>query len=245
MIKELEDYNWFPKIFRRFQQEYIGSIIIWTRFYQPLVPVIRLLLNENNVNTVQDLCSGSGMPAICMQRQLGGHGKTILSDKFPEPTFQDDAAVAYLKLEVDVLQLKPEQNICYTMYNAFHHFTDMEKQGLVQKMQATGAPFIIAEVLEPGLLTMLKIILTTTAVQLLTAPFVRPFSLLRLLFTYIIPVNVFTVTYDGIISVLKSRSVKQYQILLQEMGNEIYKITVHRYAGWKGAVICIKGHPKK
>jgi hypothetical protein len=245
MIKELEDYNWFPKIFRRFQLEYIGSIILWSRFYQPLVPVIKLLMKENDIHTVQDLCSGSGMPAVFMQQQLNGDCKTVLSDKFPEQSFIDSAPIQYLKKETDVLSLLPERNTCYTMYNAFHHFTAAEKKQIVQQFQNADAPFVIAEILQPGLLTLIKIILTTTVLQLLTAPFVQPFSLLRLLFTYIIPVNLFTVTYDGIISVLKSKSEKQYQLFIKKMGNDSYTITVDRYSSWKGAVICIKGNPKK
>ena len=57
MIKELEDYNWFPKILRRFQMEYIGSIIKWADYYQPLVLITNKLLKENNINIIQDLCS--------------------------------------------------------------------------------------------------------------------------------------------------------------------------------------------
>ena len=83
MIKELEDYNWFPQLFRHFQTAYIGSIIKWTKFYKPLVPVVQHLLNENKINNIQDLCSGSGMPAVFMQQQLSGDYKTTLSDKFP------------------------------------------------------------------------------------------------------------------------------------------------------------------
>lgn len=245
MIKELEDYNWFPKILRRFQMEYIGSIIKWLHFYGPLVPVLQTLLKENNTDRIQDLCSGSGMPAIYIQNQIGDGYKTILSDKFPEHSFANTLTVHYLQQESDVLQLFPEQTMCYTMYNAFHHFTDLQKQQIIKKMQAANVSFVFAEILEPDIFTLIKIVFTTTILQVVTAPFVHPFSLMRLLFTYIIPVNLFTVTYDGIISVFKSKSVKQYQKLLCGLANGRYEISVHRYNSWKGAVICIKGNLKK
>ena len=245
MIKELEDYNWFPKILRRFQMEYIGSIIKWADYYQPLVLITNKLLKENNINIIQDLCSGSGMPAVYMQEQIGDNYTTILSDKFPEPSFVNSTTVNYLQQETDVLHLLPQQEIMYTMYNAFHHFSDEDKVRLLQKFQQANAPFIIAEILQPDLLTLGKIFFTTTILQLIAVPFVQPFSLLRLLFTYIIPVNLFTITYDGMVSVFKSRSVKQYQQLIQSISNENYNIYVDRYSSWKGAVICIKGNPKK
>lgn len=245
MIKELEDYNWFPKLFRQYQAAYIGSIITWVNFYKPLVPVVQQLLNENKINKIQDLCSGSGMPAVFMQHQLRGDYKTILSDKFPELSFTDTENIIYLKKETDVLLLKPEHNTCYTMYNAFHHFTGSEQQHLLKNLQAANAPFIIAEILEPDFFTLTKIVFTTTIIQLLTAPFVKPFSLLRLLFTYIIPVNILTVTYDGVISVFKSKSVQQYQNLVNIIAHENYEITIHKINNWKGTITYIKGNPKK
>ncbi len=245
MIKELEDYNWFPKIFRRFQMEYIGSIIQWVHFYQPLVPVLKTILEENNINTIHDLCSGSGMPAVYIQEQMGDKYKTILTDKFPESSFVNTTTVNYLQEEADVMGLLSEHARCYTMYNAFHHFNHQQQQQIIQKLQTANVPFVFAEILEPDFFTLIKIIFTTTVLQLLTTPFVRPFSLLRLLFTYIIPVNVFTVTYDGVVSVLKSKSVKQYQKLLEEVTKSSYALSVHKYSSWKGTVICIKGNPKK
>jgi hypothetical protein len=245
MIKELEDYNWFPQLFRHFQTAYIGSIITWTKFYKPLVPVVQHLLNENKINNIQDLCSGSGMPAVFMQQQLSGDYKTTLSDKFPVQSFTKTKNVIYLKKETDVLLLKPEHDTCYTMYNAFHHFTDSEQQQLLKSLQAANAPFVIAEILEPDFFTMIKIIFTTTVMQLLTAPFVKPFSLLRLLFTYIIPVNLITVTYDGVISVFKSKSAQQYQNLVNKTANGNYEMTVHKIRNWKGTITYIKGNPQK
>jgi hypothetical protein len=245
MIKELEDYNWFPQLFRHFQAAYIGSIIKWTKFYKPLVPVVQQLLSENKISNIQDLCSGSGMPAVFMQQQLSGNYKTILSDKFPEHSFATTENIIYLKNETDVLLIKPEHDICYTMYNAFHHFTDSEKQAVLKNLQAANAPFVIAEILEPDFFTLIKIGFTTTVIQLLTVPFVKPFSLLRLLFTYIIPVNILTVTYDGVISVLKSKSAQQYNNLVNKIANGNYEMTVHKIRNWKGTITYIKGNPKK
>jgi hypothetical protein len=53
---------------------------------------------------------------------------------------------------------------------------------------------------------LLKIIFTTTIGQIILTPFVKPFSWMRLVFTYIIPINLFTITWDGVVSVLKSES---------------------------------------
>ena len=245
MVKELEDQAWFPDVFRRYQVEYIGSIVTWFKFYSPLVADIQKLTDENKTIVIQDLCSGSGIPAIYMHRQLKGNYQTILSDKFPVSSFTNSNEISYLKEEVDVLLLEPQPSVCYTMYNGFHHFSNTEQQLLVKKMIAKKNPFFIAEILTPGFFTMMKIILTTTLIQLLTAPFVKPFSFTRLFFTYIIPVNLFTVLYDGIISVIRSKTAKQYADLLGSLSANEFKISIHQHSNWKGRVVCIKGMPVK
>jgi hypothetical protein len=56
---------------------------------------------------------------------------------------------------------------------------------------------------------------------LVFTPFIRPLSLRRIFFTYILPVNLITITYDGIISVLKSRTADQYRSLFAEHGASV------------------------
>jgi hypothetical protein len=59
----------------------------------------------------------------------------------------------------------------------------------------------------------------TTIGVLLFSPFIKPFSWQRLFFTYIIPINIITISFDGIISVLKSRSFNAYKKLYSGVNN--------------------------
>jgi hypothetical protein len=243
MLKELEDYNWFPKILRRWQTEFIGSVAIWTNLYKPLVPVLNKMITDNSIINLQDCCSGSGAPAIYVHKQLAIQLPLLLTDKYPDESFTNKPPVVYSVHPADVLQMQPVENILYTMYNAFHHFSAEHQQYILQKMAATKTPFLIAELLEPGFISIIKIFFTTTLGQIFTAPFVQPFSLSRLFFTYIIPVNLFTITYDGIISVLKSKTVKQYNMLIENISTPNYTINVSRVNNIKGNVVYIKGEP--
>jgi hypothetical protein len=243
MIKELEDYSWFPKTLRRWQLEFVGAISVWTKLYQPIATMLDEMIVSNKVVAVQDTCSGSGIPAVDVYRRLVIKVPVTLTDKYPGTVFENTNGVSYSLKPVDVLQMQPVAGTVYSMFNAFHHFSAAQQKEFVNKMIFHKAPFIIAEILEPDLLNMVKIIFTTTIIQLLTAPFVKPFSLLRLLFTYIIPVNLFTVTYDGIISVMRSKTAKQYNDLLKDISNPSYGITVNTINNWKGNLVYIKGEP--
>ena len=243
MLKELEDYNWFPPLFRRFQAEYIGSIVKWFHIYLPLVPVLRDLLINSKSSRVQDLCSGSGLPSVCLHHDIQPGFPWILSDKFPPPNYYFKEDLFYLSGSSDILQLEPVKDTCYTLFNAFHHFTNHEQQHIIHRFISAGSPFLIAEILEPGILNLLKIFFTTTVLQLLLAPFVQPFSLLRLFFTWLVPLNLFTVCYDGLVSVIKSKKLHQYRSLLEGYSNPAYRISINRISNWKGGLIYLKGHP--
>jgi len=228
---------------RRYQSEYIGSLVKWLSIYRPVVQEFKDLVECLNPQFVQDLCSGSGIPAIYMQEHVATIPNSILSDKFPDLKFSPTLKINYLKTPVDVLQLDPQPGVVYSMYNALHHFTDDEKLMLIIKMRNKKNGFLFAEILQPDLLTMIKVIFSSTLLQLLTAAFVKPFSLSRLFFTYIIPVNIITVLYDGIISVMKARSSKQYATLLNELSSAGYNISVGKCGSWKATIVFIKGMP--
>jgi uncharacterized ParB-like nuclease family protein len=183
------------------------------------------------------------MPAVYLQQQLPANIPTLLTDKYPVTGFKNKPATTYSSIPVDVLEIQPSANTVYTMYNAFHHFSAEQQKALVKKMAAYKTCFLIGEILTPGFFNLVKILLTTTLLQLLVAVFVKPFSWSRLFFTYIIPVNLFTVTYDGIISVTRSKTAKEYDDLLQDISNPSYSITVHTIKNWKGDLVYIKGEP--
>jgi hypothetical protein len=241
MLKELEDYDGFPKALRRWQMDFIGTAVVWAKIYKPLTPMLQELLASNNCKTIQDLCSGSGVPAIYLQQHIKSGVPLLLTDKYPYTAFTNQADVRYATNSIDVTALQPQQYIGYTMFNAFHHFSSAQQVAIVQKMVSARASFLFAEILEPTIFVAIKIVITTTVLQWLAAPFIKPFSLSRLFFTCIIPVNLVTVTYDGIVSILKSKTVKQYNDLVSGLAADNYTITVQKVKTVGGNIVYIKG----
>lgn len=225
-MKELEDQYWFPALLRNYQTEFIGSVVVLLRVYAPLTRRLRQRLGAS-VHMV-DLCSGSGEPAITIHRECGTFSSLTLTDKFPGRPQAPDAAWSYVLEPVDALDLEPERGTCYTMFNALHHFSDQDKLRIIRRLRDNGSEACFVELLEPTFLCALKVVLMGTMGTLLFAPFVRPFSLGRLFFTYIVPVNVVTITYDGVVSVLRARSAKQYAALFS---GENGAVRVTRLAG--------------
>lgn len=218
-MKELEDYNWFPPVLRNFQTDFIGFFVVRFNVYNVFVDYLKTLALP--VQSMTDLCSGSGEPATSIFRKSNSFSSLTLTDKYPRPVKRIDDKIVYKMKSIDVLEMEFKKDTCFTMFNAFHHFEDADKLKIIQKIQRSGADAFIVELLEPTVFCFFKIFCIGTFGTLLLAPFILPFSFSRLFFTYVIPVNIFTITYDGIVSVFKSRSLKQYQNLFSNTENPL------------------------
>jgi len=110
-------------------------------------------------------------------------------------------------------------------------------------MKEAKAGFIIAEVLEPSLLSFIQVTLAALLVQPLTAWAIRPFSFLRIMTTYVVPIQLATVAWDGWLSVLKSKTMKQYQDLVGGISDSEYVIHVERIPQLRGNLIVLSAQP--
>lgn len=239
-MKELEDYRWFPHFLRNFQTEFIGFVVNTFNVYGLFILHLKSL--SLSVQSMTDLCSGSGEPAISIFGKSNCFSHLMLTDKYPKEMKFNNGEISYNMISTDVLEMEFKRGTYYTMFNAFHHFKDAEKLNIVQKIQTSGSAAFIVEILEPTVFSFLKIFFTTSIGSLLLTPFILPFSLKRLFFTYVIPVNIFTISFDGILSVFKSRSLRQYQNLFS---NNEDAIKIYRLKNRLNTLIVIQIEPEK
>lgn len=207
---EWEDKSWFPKVFRDMQTAYIGWLVAQFGVYKPIQEKFADAATLSQATCWTDLASGNGGPALSLLSELKKSDKKWeqfpleLTDLYPGFPTKLPLNVHAKQSAVNALTWQSQQKDIRTLFNAYHHFDANQKAQLIQQHSKKG--FFVAEVLQPNVLVLLKIIFTTTIGQILLAPFVKPFSWTRLFFTYIFPINLLTITWDGIVSVLKSES---------------------------------------
>jgi hypothetical protein len=144
---------------------------------------------------------------------------------------------------VDALALSAPGSGVLTLFNAFHHFTPTQQQQLIRTHGRRGV--LVFEVLQPTLPTLLKILLTTTFGQLLLAPFVRPFRWERLLFTYLLPINLLTIAWDGIVSVVRSTQPETLVRRLQSAAPAGCEVTGGIVGPWWAPVTWVRCLPER
>lgn len=209
---ELEDLPGFPSVLRRQQVEFIGWLVDRFEIYAAVAPLIATTLAQLGTNRITDLGAGSGGPIHFLLRDARlAHVNFLLTDRFPSHDETGDSPdgttgsdrMRWHPEPVDALAPQVPGDGPVTLFNAFHHFTPEQQRRLLRAHAGRGV--LVFEVLQPSPLTFLKILVTTTLGQLLLAPFVRPFRWERLLFTYLVPLNLITISWDGLVSVLRSR----------------------------------------
>ncbi|HEY1047899.1 MAG TPA: hypothetical protein VGF79_15770 [Bacteroidia bacterium] len=228
-MKELEDSHLFPSVLRDGQTGFIGRFALLTGIYKPF---IKLLKEQKFARAIMhDLCTGSGQPAIDIFNQSRKFEQLILSDKFPYEFESQDTKIRYLSTPVDVLNMQFEPDTCYTMFNAFHHFDDNDKLAITERIIKAGSEAYFVEILEPSPQTFFKVMLSTLTCPLLLTPFIGPFRLNTFIFTYLIPINLITIPFDGIVSVTKSLSHRRYKMLFAGFKEKVNVIRLTNIAG--------------
>ena len=239
-LKELEDYSWFPPVLRKMQLEYVGWISASLAVYRPLGKIMEGFPS----NPWIDLASGSGWPALYLKKKATDPIFFRLTDWYPNSASKEVLKhMEYDPEPLNLLDFQPEAGQQYSMFNAFHHFTTQEQKQIITKMKEAKAGFIIAEVLEPSLLSFIQVTLAALLVQPLSAWAIRPFSFLRIATTYLVPIQLATVAWDGWLSVLKSKTLAQYQDLVRGISSSEYVIQVARIPQLRGNLIVFSAQP--
>ena len=239
-LKELEDYPWFPSYLRKMQLEYVGWISVQLELYRPILKEIIKFPSNQWI----DLASGSGWPAFYLQKNASHQIHYTLSDLYPDSVSNEVKKQVEIEPEsLDLNKFQPQNGKQYSLFNAYHHFSSAQQKQLIKKIKEANASCIIAEVLEPSLLSFIQVTLAAFIVQPLTAWAIRPFSILRMITTYLIPVQLVTVAWDGWLSVIKSKNINQYKELLSEFIDNQYSIEVRRIQQLQGNLIVIIAQP--
>ncbi len=239
-LKELEDYPWFPSYLRKMQLEYVGWISIHLKLYQPILKLLQHFPSNNWI----DLASGSGWPALYLQESTSPRIHYKLTDLYPDSVSNEVKKYVEFELEsLDLLKFQPQAGKQYSLFNAFHHFTSEQQKEIIKKMKVAKASCIITEVLEPTLLCFIQVTLAAFIIQPLTAWAIKPFSFLRIITTYILPIQLITVAWDGWLSVLKSKTIKQYKELVSGLTDHQYTIEVKAIKQLRGNLIIILAQP--
>ena len=250
---EFEDLNWFPVFIRNYMTDFLQFLSNKGRLYKPIVPIIKETLKKSNTETIIDLCSGGGGGLIELNRELKKEIpeiKFIMTDYYPNiAAFEHTKTLAdnfkYESISVDARKVPSELKGLRTQFLSFHHFKPSDAKLILQNSIDSKSSIAIFEGQERSIPSILAMIFSPIIV-LLTTPFITPFKLGRIIFTYLIPIVPLFVFWDGIVSSLRTYSVEEMEELIKQLeGKEKYNWEVGKMKSGLSKLLYLIGTEKK
>lgn len=253
-IFEFEDLPWFPHVLRQGQTDYLHFVISIAQAYKPAAPMVKEILDVTGDTQIVDLCSGGGGGVDMFLKNLieltGKKITIILSDKYPNiPAFErmkneSNGNIDFIKESVDIKNAQLDIKGMRTLFSAFHHFKPEDAKSILRNAVKDNVPIAIFEGADKNILSFLGILLITPLIFLIFTPFIKPFKLSRIFFTYIIPLIPLTTVWDGLVSILRMYPPREMQKMAMEVDSPGYRWKSGKVSGKLGnAVLYLTGYP--
>ena len=249
---EFEDQNWFPDFLRNYGTDFLQFLSNKSKLFKPAIPILEKGLKKSKTNHIIDLGSGGGGGWIWLNEELRKDIpdlKIWLTDLYPNiSAFEFTKSKAdnfeYVPDPVDARDVPVELEGLRTQFLSLHHFEPADAKRILQNALDSGSSLAIFEGQERSFASILAMILSPISV-LLTTPFIRPFKLGRILFTYLIPIVPLFVLWDGIVSSLRTYSAQEMKELVSQLeGTDNYDFDIGRVPSGPGAVLYLLATPK-
>ena len=250
---EFEDLKWFPSFLRNYGTDFLQFLSNKTKMYKPIIPVIKKGLEKSETNQIIDLGSGGGGGLIWLNSELKNdisNLKIILTDYYPNIsafkfTKKQADNFEYVEKSVDARDVPTDLNGLRTQFLSLHHFRPDDAKLILQNAINSNSSIAIFEAQERSVPSILAMIFSPISV-LLTTPFIRPFKLGRIIFTYLIPIVPLFVLWDGVVSSFRTYSVKEMNELVSKLeGAENYEWEINKVKSGPGIILYLLGTKKK
>ncbi len=222
---EFGDLTWFPKKFRDYQTDYLRFAADTFDLYKGIIPVIKKGVESSNNNTIVDIASGGGGGWA----KIAGHLKSDipllkikLTDYYPNidafkltKSRQPDV-IEYVEESVNALDVPKSLKGFRTQFHSLHHFVPRDAIAILQNAVTNNQAIAIFEAQQRDFKNIFKMLLSPIAVLLMT-PFIKPFKINRIIFTYLIPIIPLVILWDGIVSVLRTYTAKELKEMIASL----------------------------
>jgi hypothetical protein len=250
---EFEDQKWFPTFLRNYGTDFLQFLSNKTKMYKPIIPIIKKGLKKSRTNQIVDLGSGGGGGLIWLNSELKKDIpdiKIILTDFYPNiPAFQFTKEKAdnfeFVENPVDARKVPEELKGLRTQFLLLHHFKPNDAKLILQNVIDTNSSIAIFEGQERSVTSILAMLFSPITV-LLSTPFISPFKIVRIIFTCLIPIVPLFVLWDGIVSSLRTYSVKEMKELVEDLnGTENYDWEIDKVKSGPSVVLYLLGTKKE
>ena len=250
---EFEDQTWFPGFLRNYLTDFLQFVSNRFNIYKGIEPLLSEALKKTNSSQIVDLASGGGGGLLNLASALKKDHpglKIVLTDLYPnvkafEHTVKQSDCFDYRRDSIDATSVPADLKGFRTQFLSLHHFRENDAVAIIQNAVSSNSPIAFFESQERNVKSVIAMIFSPLNVLFVT-PFIRPFSIGRIFFTYFIPLVPLFVMLDGILSALRTYTVPEMQELVSRVdGNENYNWQIGKARSGPATILYLIGCPKK
>lgn len=225
---EIEDQSWCPNFLRNFLTDYLKQFERMFNIYDNTIPIIEKGLAHASTRRVIDLCSGASGPWSQLILEILDT-EVYLTDMYPNQARvdlindQENSSLKYCPSSVNAMSVPKELTGLRTLFTSFHHFEPEKAIAILFDAKENNAPIAIFEFTERSVLNALFHPIVTPFIVFWVSLFIRPIKLSRIVLTYLIPLVLLIVMWDGYISNLRTYSLSELDHLTQVVGKDKYE----------------------
>lgn len=251
---EFEDQPWFPHVIRQGMLDFLRFMISKLNAYEPAVPLLKVLLQKTGQEHITDLCSGAGGGIAVVQQELckvmGKPVHITLTDLYPNLDSykylqkQSGGEISFIAEPVNAMAVPENITGVRTIFSSFHHFNPVQAKAILQDAAESRKAIGIFEGAGKSWLELFTFWLFFPLIILIVSPFIRPFKLSRLFFTYIIPLIPIGILWDGTISIFRIYTPQMLIQMANAVSTERYRWQAGKVGNGLGKnVIYLIGYP--
>ncbi len=250
---EFEDQRWFPDFLRNYLTDFLQFVSNKFNVYKRIVPLLSETLSKSGNSTIVDLASGGGGGLISLVSALEKDHpdiKVVLTDFYPNEkafafTAKQSNRFTYRTESVDAMNVPSDLVGLRTQFLSLHHFREEDAVKILQNAVNAGSAIALFESQERNLKSVIAMIFSPLNVLFVT-PFIRPFSIGRIIFTYIIPFVPLFVLLDGILSALRTYTIPEMEELVSRVkGHENYNWNIGKVKSGPATILHLIGVPRE
>lgn len=225
---EFGDLPWVPSLYHIYLRKYLIIFYKIFGYYKLWVPGLQAFIQQTNSDCYMEYCSGSGEALQLIHQHLDKNTeqqpKFLLSDIQPHPEFvaavnsSENSDFHYIEQPINAVEHYADYNVPKLFINSFHHFASEQARKILLNNLNNNNEVIIFEYVRNTPLGYLSMLIGPVVV-FFTLPFVVKLKDLPLaaLFTYIIPLSLLMIFWDGLVSCKHEYSEKKLRELVSDV----------------------------
>ena len=226
---EIHDSPWFPAYFRDLVTEALEAIWNTNHTYRPIASRLRQAVERSGSHSIVDLCSGGGGPWLGLYDDIA-QGQPLavqLTDLYPNARLtastrrRSHGSITACSDPIDARCVPENLRGVRTIFSSFHHFDPAAARAMLadafQRREGIG----VFEAARRTPWTMLSVV-GVALLSLRVAIIQRPVRASRLVFTFLLPVIPLTLWIDGLLSCLRSYSLRDMRELTAGLASPDY-----------------------